>query len=762
MDFCNNIALRPCSNHYKNMKFFQYTSQRFEKCLIVFMALFLIFFYSFDANAACSTNVNGTIFAGSDGDACANPGVLNPSPNYAGMADDGKNTVSLTNASSGSITLNGISRGGGGNPASAQFPVAFLIDGNNSTAVNYGTIISNATSGGAYVANYSFGNNFINNGSIISRGDYSAAISYSTIPGSANQFTNANGSTLLSSGITSFAISAGGSGSLMINNAGSIILSGVGSIGLSFSGNVLLGNLVSVINNSGVISSSAGIDGYGNNSYPVDNGLAANTTLINSGFISSTGPSSDAIWNESGALFQSITNTGSITSSSGYGINNQGTIITLNNAQGGGSPLTYTGNLPQNYSIILGSSASTYGKLVATSVTYWDGVAGKTNFGIYGGTVKSTKYASVISGIAANLLTTSSLTGIYSSGGKSYSYSLALESGSTDTWDLLFPSYYAGPSVANTNQSLVNTASVLQGTYTLQNSVLVNSFSYDCNVFGVNDVCVSAGGRNTTVQAANGLNNSSALLIAAYRPHPNYRVGAYADQNLSVSNPGGTVNLGNNTPLLGVFVAWNEGLDGIGTEVKASAAYGQKNATVTRGVVGSGEGASEAGSGSSRLTSQGVQATAKYGFAITDGAIVSPYVGVRYTQNNMNAYTEATSTTVIAPLTYSALKTSATSVLAGVGVSYRVIPVVTTFASAGVETDTNAANGTYSATNASIGALTPVNFNANPVRTRPTATLGAYYDVAKNQRFGLIGIYRQEPYQAVSTATVMATYTVGL
>jgi hypothetical protein len=216
------------------------------------------------------------------------------------------------------------------------------------------------------------------------------------------------------------------------------------------------------------------------------------------------------------------------------------------------------------------------------------------------------------------------------------------------------------------------------------------------------------------------------------------------------------VNLGNNTPLIGLFGAWNERLDGTGTEIKVSAAYGQKNTTVTRQVVGT----SEAGSGSSQLNSQGAQVNAKYGFGIMDNVIVSPYVGVRYTQNNMGGYTEATTSSVTAPLTYSALNTNATTALAGVGASYRVIPKVTTFASAGVETDTNTSNGTYSATG--ITGLTPINFNANPVKTRPTATLGAYYDIEKNQRFGITGIYRQEPYQAVSTTTVMATYTIGL
>lgn len=320
----------------------------------------------------------------------------------------------------------------------------------------------------------------------------------------------------------------------------------------------------------------------------------------------------------------------------------------------------------------------------------------------------------------------------------------------------------SGPSTINTNQSLAITSASLQNTFALQNTVLANSFSYDCNLFGANNVCISAGGRNTAVQAANGLNNTSGLLIAAYRPRPNYRIGAYADQNLSVSNPGGTVNLGNNTPLVGLFGVWNERLDGTRAEVKVSAAYGQKNTTVTRGVVGSGVTASEAGSGSSQLNSQGAQVTAKYSFAVTDKAIVSPYVGMRYTQNNMGGYTEGTSSTVTAALTYSALNTNATTALAGVGASYKVIPVVTTFASAGVETDTNTANGTYSAANTSIGPLTSVNFNANPVRTRPTATLGAYYDVAKNQRIGVTGIYRQEAYQAISTTTVMATYTIGL
>ena len=140
--------------------------------------------------------------------------------------------------------------------------------------------------------------------------------------------------------------------------------------------------------------------------------------------------------------------------------------------------------------------------------------------------------------------------------------------------------------------------------------------------------------------------------------------------------------------------------------------------------------------------------------------VVSPYAGVRYTQNNMGSYTEATSSAVTAPLTYSALNIKATTVLAGAEARYRGIPKTTIFASAGVETDTNTSNGSYSATG--VSGLTSVNFNPNPVKTRLTATASAYYDILKNQRIGVIGIYRQEPFQAISTTKVMVTYAIAL
>ena len=534
-----------------------------------------------------------------------------------------------------------------------------------------------------------------------------------------------------------------------IYNSGSIILNNNDSSALLVPGPSVGG----VLNPNIFFQNSGTIVGSGSGVYGL--WLYSNAgsvgSILNIGQINLTGSGSVGIYIYGGSSITNLTNAGVISSLNSSVING-GAIATFSNLQGGNSSsasttaLTYSGNLPTNYNIIV-RSPTYHGQLAVTSPS------GATTFGIYSGgvdgvaasTLTKGTYSSVLSGI-----TSANLTGATSGNYNGFTWRLNNSSGSI--WDLIV----AGASTVDTQQSLANTASQLQNIYTLQNTVLANSFSYDCNTFGTNNVCVSSGGRNTAVSAANGLNNTSGLLIAAYRPHMNYRVGAYVDQNLSVNNAGSTVNLGNNTPLIGVFGAWNERQDGTGTEVKVSAAYGQKNTTITRQVVGT----SEAGSGGSQLNSQGAQVVAKYGFGFVDQVVVSPYAGVRYTQNTMGGYTEGASSAVTAPLTYSALNTNATTALAGVGASYRGIPQTTLFASAGVESDTNTSNGTYSATG--VAGLTSINFNPNPVKTRPTAMVGATYDIERNQRLGLTGIYRQEPYQAVSSTTVMATYTVGL
>lgn len=527
------------------------------------------------------------------------------------------------------------------------------------------------------------------------------------------------------SGFTSGNISIGAAGTLQNSSGGSGIANA--------------GSITSLINNGVINASSSGADGI------FIGGGSSIGSLVNSGSIAG---GRYAIRNN-GTITQ-LTNTattGSPTSgiygsgSAGSDIINFGNIGTLNNAQSNTALVLY-GNLPTNYNIIINSPTS-YGTFSARSI---NGTSipngGPMTFGIYAGsTITAKTYSSVLTGIPASKL--ANTTGTYQG------LTWALTPNGSSQYDLNF----TGTNTAVTTVNSI-TAQGLQTAFALQNTVLVNGFTYDCPLFDKNNVCVSAGGRYTAVDAQS-VNSGAGVLIGAYRLNNQVRFGAYIDQNVS-TNTTGIIKVSNGSPMVGLFGVWSERLDGTGAEVKISAGYGQKNTTMTRPVIDG----TEPGSGSSTLTSQGAQAIAKYGFAVTNNTVLAPYAGLRYTQNNMNGYTENASASVTAPLTYAPLNTNATTVVAGLGANYKIIPAVTLMASAGVESDTNTQYSSYTATG--LYGLTPISMNPNPKYTRPTGMLGAYYDVEKNQRVTLSGVYRQAPYQGVGATTYMALYTIGL
>lgn len=543
-------------------------------------------------------------------------------------------------------------------------------------------------------------------------------------------------------GISTAAIQVDSSGSYgLLNNSGEI----KGNTGLINSGSI------EALTNSGLIR------GFGPGSQI---GIQNTNTGVISSFVNSgnvralayglqndAGGVITAIVNEAGGVFgaggagilnngtiTSVINHGSMSGVFGVGISNAGVITTLSNAQ---TNLSFSGTLPENYNVIV-SSPTQYGKLTVS------GVSGTTNFGIYTGSVvtKGT-YLSVLSGVSAANLNTA--TGGYNG------FRWTLNNASGSVWDLVI----TGASTVDTQTSVENVATALRHIYTLQNAVLVNSLNHDCSVFDTKNLCVSAGGRYSTTQS-DGMNNTGTLLVVAYRPYPHYHFGAFLDQSMSGVNAGVTVNTNINVPLVGFFGVWNESGDGTGTNIKLAAAYGQRSATITRQVINT----SEAGSGSSELNSQGVQLTAKYGVAVAKDILMSPYVGLRHTQNNMRGYTEGISTEVTAPLTYASLGSRATTLLAGVEGRYRFASHAAVLAGVGLEHHSTLHNDSYAATG--IDGVTPVSFSPNAVKTRGAVNLGMFYDVRKNQRLGLAAVYRQEPSRSVSSTSAMLTYSFGL
>jgi hypothetical protein len=647
--------------------------------------------YSFNAEAGCEEGTVSTAISSSD--------VYTPAC-----------TTSLTTftvSSSGSIL--------GGYPDLGTAVTALVINSTSGTISNYGVI---GGTNGTININAAGTLNFINKSTGIIYGNYPVNI-------------GAN--------IRSF------------NNEGQIYVDGQNAYGglIYVSGNVSNGVL-----NSGTLT----VDSTSPNnptdinqtadkiigdmaSIYIDTGKTITGGITNTGIILNVNPGRDSRGIDNYGSIDFITNTGSITAGN-FGIVNAGIITTLNNDQGASSSaLSYSGNLPTNYNIII-NSASDFGKIAFTSPS-----STTTTFGIgSGSTVAAGRYASVITGLSAGSFAGARL-GTY--GG----YSWTLEDMSGSIWDLIFSSGgSSGPSSSDTQSSIQRLASNLRSSYNIASLIAnyPNSNTYDCNLFDVKGMCISAGGRYSTVDNPSS-NSSAAVVTLGYKVSPNIRIGGFLDQSVNTHSPTG-IDISNKHPMMGAFAYWNQNADGLGYQVKLANAYQDKDLSTTRDVIGT----SEAGRGNTSLNTRSYVSELSYAFMYKENTLVRPYFALRHTSIGQDAYTE---TGVTTPLTYSALNDRTTSALMGVKFKHALTPKANLIGSLGIEQDLN--NKTDRLTASGVSGLTSENFSGNIHHTRPVASLGATYDIAKSQRLTGEVLVQQLPFQSTAGATAYFNYMIG-
>ena len=423
------------------------------------------------------------------------------------------------------------------------------------------------------------------------------------------------------------------------------------------------------------------------------------------------------------------------------GILNAGTIKNLDNLQGKTStPLTYSGVLPNNYNIVVRSPLD-YGQLSVNSST------GPMNFGISSLSAKSNSvlgtYTNVISGVS--VITNSSTT---TSNG--FTYALSYDNIS-NWWNLNILSY--GPSAADTQASLATQARRLRSTFnsTLASGNFANMNTYDCNLFDKNNMCISAGGRYTSIDNPSS-NNSAAVVVLGYKVNSNIRIGGFLDQSINNNTPTG-INISNKNPMMGAFAVWNQNADSLGYQVKLANAYQDKDVRSTRDAYGE---TGEAGTGKTNLNTLSYVGELSYAFNYQDSTIVRPYFALRYTNIKQDAYTE---TGVSTPLSYAKLGDRSTTALMGVKLNHALTPRTNLTASLGIEQDLH--HKTDRLNVSGVADLTSENFNNNIKRTRPVASAGAYYAVTKTQRLSGELYYQQLPFQSTGSATAYVNYMIG-
>ncbi len=315
--------------------------------------------------------------------------------------------------------------------------------------------------------------------------------------------------------------------------------------------------------------------------------------------------------------------------------------------------------------------------------------------------------------------------------------------------------------INNTVAVLGKNAAQLNSILNLNSNLLYTTLDQDADLFGKNNISISIGSRASFVGGnasylPSGAKNDSrqlgAFVKAAYRFNENFHAGIMLDQAVTTYLPN-NFKSENSLPMMSIFANLHEHEDGRGAYLKASLAYSSTDLNITRDVMQN----TEAGAGSSRLTSQGALAEVGYGFNLKEKLILQPFAGIRYTQVMRNSFTETSGADF--PITFQAAQRKATTSFFGAKIKANLTDNATLKIGAGIEHDLASTLDGYKGNISYLGAfdLTPTNVR----KTRSFATAGLDYKLSGNQKLSLDLYYNQQALYSAKALTAYAQYVFG-
>ncbi|NKA01555.1 MAG: autotransporter outer membrane beta-barrel domain-containing protein [Proteobacteria bacterium] len=233
------------------------------------------------------------------------------------------------------------------------------------------------------------------------------------------------------------------------------------------------------------------------------------------------------------------------------------------------------------------------------------------------------------------------------------------------------------------------------------------------------------------------------------------RVGGFIDGTVNKDhNP--NMKLNSNSPMFGAFTRYNQHDQNFGLKGGVSAGYIDQDLKSKRVVTGT----SEPGTGTSNLTTKGIQAEIQYGIDAASFLIVSPYMGYRNTQTTRDKYTEETSSTVTTPLTYNKIKQTEETVFTGIELKSH-FHTTDKFATLNLGCEHTTKFSIDNLSTSGVSGTSDINLGSNIEKTRPVIAASLNQDLGTSGRLSLNFDRRQQVYSPTNSTNVALQYAVG-
>lgn len=306
--------------------------------------------------------------------------------------------------------------------------------------------------------------------------------------------------------------------------------------------------------------------------------------------------------------------------------------------------------------------------------------------------------------------------------------------------------------INNTTAAIASNARQLNSIINLNENSLNFALSQDATLFGANNLNVTVGSRYTKINPYS-TSQVAATLKIAYRFNEHLRAGVFLDQAANNNMPD-NYSLRSTQPIAGMFATFTQKGDGTGAQLRLAAAYNSDDLSITRTTLAN----TEAGKGTSSLTSKGALIEASYGFKLAENIGLRPLVGVRVTKVSRDSYVENSGADF--PISYKNMEKKSTTGLAGLELSSNITTNLSLQTRLTFEHDLQRSIDGYEGDVSYLGSF---NIAAPHLQqNRAVVSFGGAYQVAKDQEVGFGAIYSQHSLNGNNAVTTYLNYAIGL